>query len=214
MLKQILHVGLPSAGKTRVWMLHYMVAIAFIGLMGEIRTGGADHSIQLSLFIMLFGDKPISIGNERFCRASGDGANASRMPIKARHEKPGNRLFQHQYHPDCSVLAVPRPPRLRPSDTKVGDKLRAAAVLPSVFLEPGRTLNIGMVNASAPPVMPASPVPPCSLCGTAGRSCAGINRKWEYWGSWIGFLRDEHCAARQYRAGAWKNGSQNGWILN
>ena len=35
MLNKILHIGLPSAGENLVWILHYMVASTFIGLMGE-----------------------------------------------------------------------------------------------------------------------------------------------------------------------------------
>ncbi|WP_258960099.1 MATE family efflux transporter, partial [Klebsiella pneumoniae] len=56
-------VGLPSAGENLVWMLHYMVAIAFIGLMGETALAAQTIYFQLSLFIMLFGIT-ISIGNE------------------------------------------------------------------------------------------------------------------------------------------------------
>ncbi len=35
MLGKILHIGLPSAGENLVWILHFMTASAFIGLMGK-----------------------------------------------------------------------------------------------------------------------------------------------------------------------------------
>lgn len=63
MLNKILHIGLPSAGENLVWILHYMVASAFIGLMGETSLAAQTLYFQLSLFIMLFGIS-LSIGNE------------------------------------------------------------------------------------------------------------------------------------------------------
>ncbi|MFN7050399.1 MATE family efflux transporter, partial [Proteus mirabilis] len=50
MLAKILHIGLPAAGENLVWILHYMTASAFIGLMGEVPLASQTLYFQLSLF--------------------------------------------------------------------------------------------------------------------------------------------------------------------
>ncbi|SUC81347.1 MATE efflux family protein [Pragia fontium] len=49
LLGKILHIGLPAAGENMVWILQYMTALAFIGLMGETGLGSPDALLPASL---------------------------------------------------------------------------------------------------------------------------------------------------------------------
>ncbi|VFS54564.1 multidrug efflux protein [Leminorella grimontii] len=65
LLGKILYIGLPAAGENLLWMLHYMTANAFIGLMGETALAAQTLYFQIALFVMMFGIA-VSIGNEIF----------------------------------------------------------------------------------------------------------------------------------------------------
>lgn len=143
-LRQILHIGLPAAGENLVWILHYMVALSFIGLMGETALAAQTLYFQIALFIMLFGIS-VSIGNE----------------ILVGH-LVGAKRFNDAFHQTFRSLKLGigvtlvvviifwllRKPILT---TLSHDQNIIHLLLPmfllSVFLEPGRSINIIMVNA-------------------------------------------------------------------
>ncbi|MCG3471276.1 MATE family efflux transporter [Xenorhabdus bovienii] len=144
MLGKILHIGLPAAGENLVWILQYMAAQAFIGLMGETSLAAQTMYFQLSLFIMLFGIS-ISIGNEimvgylvgakRFEDAYIRGLNSLKIGVIVTSGVV--LVFWMLREPLLNMMT---------EDKKIIELLLPLFLL-SVFLEPGRTFNIVMVNA-------------------------------------------------------------------
>ncbi|MFY3771634.1 putative FMN/FAD exporter YeeO [Providencia manganoxydans] len=201
MLGKILHIGLPSAGENLVWILHFMTASAFIGLMGENSLAAQTLYFQLSLFIMLFGIS-ISIGNE----------------IMVGH-LVGAKRFNDAYHRGVKSLKMGfyvtigvvfffwlfRGPILEnlTEDQNIVNLLLPLFLL-SVFLEPGRTINIVMVNA-----LRASGDARFPLCTAIifmwGVAIPlgyflGIKMEMGLLGIWLGFFTDE-----------WLRGLTNAW---
>ncbi|MBE8595661.1 MATE family efflux transporter [Xenorhabdus sp. BG5] len=201
MLSKILHIGLPAAGENLVWILQYMTAQAFIGLMGEISLAAQTLYFQLSLFIMLFGIS-ISIGNE----------------IMVGH-LVGAKRFEDAYLRGLKSLKIGvivtvgivlmfwifREPLLyvMTEDQKIVELLLPLFLL-SVFLEPGRTFNIVMVNALRASGDARFPLYTALIC-MWGISIPvgyflGITMGMGILGIWIGFFCDE-----------WIRGLMNAW---
>jgi putative MATE family efflux protein len=63
MLAKVFHIGLPAAGENISWMLQFMVVTAFVGLMGDKALAAQSLYFQICLFILLFG-LSIGIANE------------------------------------------------------------------------------------------------------------------------------------------------------
>ncbi|MCL1065933.1 MATE family efflux transporter [Shewanella olleyana] len=63
LLAKVFHIGLPAAGENISWMLQFMVVTAFVGLMGEKALAAQALYFQICMFILLFG-LSIGIGNE------------------------------------------------------------------------------------------------------------------------------------------------------
>ena len=63
LLAKVFHIGLPAAGESISWMLQFMVVTAFVGLMGEKALAAQALYFQICMFILLFG-LSIGIGNE------------------------------------------------------------------------------------------------------------------------------------------------------
>ncbi|MBC8945474.1 MULTISPECIES: MATE family efflux transporter [Xenorhabdus] len=200
-LGKILHIGLPAAGENLVWILQYMTAQAFIGLMGETSLAAQTLYFQLSLFIMLFGIAT-SIGNEimvghlvgakRFEDAYIRGIKSLKIGVVV---TIGVVLFFWIFREPLLVLMT--------EDQNIIELLLPLFLL-SVFLEPGRTFNIVMVNA-----LRASGDARFPLC-TALLFMWGISIPVGYFlgitmgmgilGIWIGFFCDE-----------WIRGLVNAW---
>ncbi|OKP03127.1 MATE family efflux transporter [Xenorhabdus eapokensis] len=201
MLGKILHIGLPAAGENLVWILQYMTAQAFIGLMGEMSLAAQTLYFQLSLFIMLFGIS-ISIGNE----------------IMVGH-LVGAKRFEDAYLRGLKSLKIGvivtvgivlafwifREPLLyvMTEDQKIVELLLPLFLL-SVFLEPGRTFNIVMVNALRASGDARFPLYTALIC-MWGISIPvgyflGITMGMGLLGIWIGFFCDE-----------WIRGLVNAW---
>lgn len=201
MLSKILHIGLPAAGENLVWVLQYMTAQAFIGLMGEMSLAAQTLYFQLSLFVMLFGIS-ISIGNE----------------IMVGH-LVGAKRFEDAYLRGLNSLKIGvivtvgivlmfwifREPLLyvMTEDQKIVELLLPLFLL-SVFLEPGRTFNIVMVNALRASGDARFPLYTALIC-MWGISIPvgyflGITMGMGILGIWIGFFCDE-----------WIRGLVNAW---
>ncbi|MFP3019275.1 MAG: MATE family efflux transporter [Arsenophonus sp.] len=200
-LNKILYIGLPSAGENLIWILHYMVASAFIGLMGEIPLAAQTLYFQLSLFIMLFSIS-ISIGNEimvgylvgakRFENAYQRGLKSLRWGFFI---TIGIVFFFWLFRfPLLGIIT---------KDQNI-IKLLLPLFLLSVFLEPARTVNIIMVNslrASGDAFFPFftalifmwSIAIPISYF-------LGLKMEMGLLGIWLGFLCDE-----------WLRGLTNAW---
>lgn len=210
MLGKILHIGLPSAGENLVWILHFMTASAFIGLMGETSLAAQTLYFQLSLFIMLFGIS-ISIGNEIMV---GHLVGAKRFEDAYRR---GIKSLKMGFYVTIGVVFVfwlLRDPILENITEDQGIiKVLLPLFLLSVFLEPGRTLNIVMVNA-----LRASGDARFPLCTAIifmwGVAIPlgyflGIKMEMGLLGIWIGFFADEWLRgltnAWRWRSRRWQN---------
>ncbi|EKT64954.1 MATE family efflux transporter [Providencia burhodogranariea] len=210
MLGKILHIGLPSAGENLVWILHFMTASAFIGLMGETSLAAQTLYFQLSLFIMLFGIS-ISIGNEIMV---GHLVGAKRFEDAYRR---GIKSLKMGFYVTIGVVFffwLLRDPILENITEDQGIiKLLLPLFLLSVFLEPGRTLNIVMVNA-----LRASGDARFPLCTAIifmwGVAIPlgyflGIKMEMGLFGIWIGFFADEWLRgltnAWRWRSRKWQN---------
>lgn len=210
MLGKILHIGLPSAGENLVWILHFMTASAFIGLMGETSLAAQTLYFQLSLFIMLFGIS-ISIGNEIMV---GHLVGAKRFEDAYRR---GIKSLKMGFYVTIGVVFVfwlLRDPILENITEDQGIiKVLLPIFLLSVFLEPGRTLNIVMVNA-----LRASGDARFPLCTAIifmwGVAIPlgyflGIKMEMGLLGIWIGFFADEWLRgltnAWRWRSRRWQN---------
>ncbi len=144
LLGKILQIGLPAAGENLIWITQYTVALAFIGLLGESSLAAQTLYFQLSLFIMLFGIA-ISIGNEilighlvgarQFDQAYTRAITTLKLSVIATTAIVFCFwLFRYQI---LGFLS---------NDEQI-IKLLLPVCLLSVFLEPGRTFNIVIVNA-------------------------------------------------------------------
>lgn len=201
MLGKILHIGLPSAGENLVWILHFMTASAFIGLMGETALAAQTLYFQLSLFIMLFGIS-ISIGNEILV---GHLVGAKRFEDAYNR---GLKSLKMGFYVTIGVVIIfwlLRDPIINGiTDDHAIIELLLPLFLLSVFLEPGRTLNIVMVNA-----LRASGDARFPLCTAIffmwGVAIPlgyflGIKMEMGLLGIWLGFFADE-----------WLRGLTNAW---
>ncbi|MGP1939286.1 MAG: MATE family efflux transporter [Arsenophonus sp. ET-DL9-MAG3] len=201
MLNNILHIGLPSAGENLAWILHYMVASAFIGLMGETPLAAQTLYFQLSLFIMLFGIS-ISIGNEIII---GHLIGAKRF--EDAYQRGFKSLKWGFFITICIVFFfwLFRIPLLEiiTEDHNI-IKLLLPLFLLSIFLEPAITLNVVMVNALR--ATGDARFPFCtaliSMWGIAIPISYFLGLKMEMGllGIWFGFLCDE-----------WLRGLTNAW---
>ncbi|HGN1706965.1 TPA: MATE family efflux transporter [Providencia rettgeri] len=201
MLGKILHIGLPSAGENLVWILHFMTASAFIGLMGETSLAAQTLYFQLSLFIMLFGIS-ISIGNEIMVGHLVGAKRFEEAYIR------GLKSLKMGFYVTIGVVIVfwlLRDPILNNITDDHGIiELLLPLFLLSVFLEPGRTINIVMVNA-----LRASGDARFPLCTAIifmwGVAIPlgyflGIKMEMGLLGIWLGFFADE-----------WLRGLTNAW---
>ncbi|MER2494249.1 MATE family efflux transporter [Catenovulum sediminis] len=63
MLAKIFHIGLPAAGENLSWMLQFMVVTSFVALMGEKALAAQAYYFQICTFILLF-SLSIGLANE------------------------------------------------------------------------------------------------------------------------------------------------------
>ncbi|WP_434778015.1 MATE family efflux transporter [Neisseria sp. Ec49-e6-T10] len=201
LLIKILKIGLPAAGENVVWFVHYMVAFSFVGLMGEIPLASQTLYFQLSLFVMSFGIA-ISIANEVLV---GHLVGAKRFNDAYKQTFKSLGLGVVFTAAMVIVFFLLRNPILQ---LVSGDQSVIKTLLPlfllSVFLEPGRTFNIVMVNAlraSGDAVFPLKTGLIFMWCVSLPIGYfLGIIMEMGLVGIWIGFLCDE-----------WIRGLVNSW---
>lgn len=201
LLGKILHIGLPAAGENMVWMLQYATALAFVGLLGETALAAQTIYFQIALFVMLFGIA-VSIGNEIFVG-----------------HLVGAKLFTQAYYQTFKSLKLGIGATIIVVltfwffDTNILNGLSKDAgivemLLPlfllSVFLEPGRTINIIMVNALRASGDARFPLYTAIFFMWGVSIPLGyylaIVKEWGLIGIWMGFFCDE-----------WLRGLTNAW---
>lgn len=200
-LKQILKIGLPSAGENLSWTMQMLVMLAFVGKMGEDALAAHNIYLQLSYMLMLFAIS-IGIGNE----------------ILVGH-LVGASKFSDAYHRTFKslktgmiltfiVVVLFYFSRYLIVDSFTEDETIKNLLLPlfiiSILLEPGRTQNIVMVNALRATGDARYPLYTALIFmwGVAipiGYFC-GFILEMGLVGIWIGFLCDE-----------WIRGLVNAW---
>ncbi|MHC5226323.1 MATE family efflux transporter [Ignatzschineria sp. LJL83] len=200
-IRQILKIGLPSAGENLSWSAQMLVMLSFVGLMGEESLAAHNIYIQLSYMLMLFGIS-ISIGNE----------------IMVGHLM-GAKQFTIAYHRTFKSLKIGMIVTLGVvivfylsrhlivdnfTDSTAVRELLLPLFLLSIFIEPGRTQNIVMVNALRATGDAKFPLITAMIFmwGVAIPIgyYLGIVKELGLVGIWIGFLCDE-----------WIRGLVNAW---
>ncbi|GGZ03751.1 MATE family efflux transporter [Shewanella fodinae] len=144
MLAKVLKIGLPAAGENLSWLLQFMVVTSFVGLMGDQALATHAYYFQICTFIMLFG-LSIGMGNE----------------IIIGH-LAGGRLFELAYTRLLKTLKIGLLATIiiatgfALSGRSIvglftGDEGVLSLIAPlffiSVFMEPGRTFNLIVINA-------------------------------------------------------------------
>ena len=200
-IQQILKIGLPSAGENLSWSAQMLVMLAFVGLMGEQSLAAHNIYIQLSYMLMLFGIS-ISIGNE----------------IIVGH-LIGAKAFNAAYSRTFKSLRIGMIVTLGVviifylsrhfivdsfTENTVVQHLLLPMFLLSIFLEPGRTQNIVMVNALRATGDAKFPLITAIIfmwgIAIPVGYYLGIVKEMSLIGIWIGFLCDE-----------WIRGLVNAW---
>lgn len=199
--KKIFKIGLPSAGENLSWSGQTLVITSFVGILGTTALTAQNFYFQIAYFMMLFSIS-LSIGNEIII---GHLVGAKQFDQAYRRTLDslkigfcvtavvvvGFYLLRYQildiFNADHSVTNIMLP-----------------LFLLSIFLEPGRTLNLVMVNslrASGDAVFPFM----MALIFMWGVSIPvayflGIKMGMGLLGIWIGFACDE-----------WLRGLANTW---
>lgn len=143
-LTKILKIGLPSAGENLAWTGQVLVMTAFIGLMGETALAAQALYLQLAYFMMLFAIA-VGVGNEIIVgHMIGARKFTQAYERTFRSLKLGilvtiivviifflfRNIIVTSFTPNSDVIHILLP-----------------LFILSIFLEPGRTQNIIMVNA-------------------------------------------------------------------
>lgn len=191
-LGQILKIGLPSAGENLVWFLHYLTALAFVGLMGELSLAAESIYFAIASFIMLLGASA-SIANEIIV-AHYVGASQFDKAYKQGFHAIRSGFITSLIAAVLIYLASPFISRLLTDDQSV-IAIMAPLFLLGILLEPGRSLNIVMVNALRASGDAAFPLKTAILF-MWGISIPlgyylGIKLEIGLLGIWIGFCADE-----------------------
>ncbi len=198
---QILKIGLPAAGENMVWFLHYLTALAFIGLLGEKSLAAESIYFALASFIMLVGAS-ISIANEIIV-AHFVGAKAYDRALQQ-----GQKALKFGFL--LSLIVAVTSWLLSPwimgllTDDQAVIEIMAPLFLLGILLEPGRSLNIVMVNSLRATGDAAFPLKTAFLF-MWGISIPlgyflGIKLEYGLLGIWLGFCADE-----------WVRGLTNSW---
>lgn len=144
LLKKIFKIGLPSAGENLSWSGQTFVMMAFIGLMGEVALASQAIYFQISYFMMLF-SLALGIGNEIMI---GHLVGAKRFDDAYKRTLRSLLIGFVVTGFVVVVFYIMRWPIIGAfsHDSDIFSILLPLFVL-SIVLEPGRTLNIIMVNA-------------------------------------------------------------------
>lgn len=143
-LKQIFKIGLPSAGENLSWSGQVLVMTGFIGLMGETALASQAIFFQISYFMMLFAIA-IGVGNEIIighlvgAKKFGDAYKRTFKSLKLGIIVTAIVVISFFLFRKPLVFNIT-------TDMEVVNTILPIFIL-SIFLEPGRTQNIIMVNA-------------------------------------------------------------------
>lgn len=143
-LKQIFKIGLPSAGENLSWSGQVLVMTGFIGIMGETALASQAIFFQISYFMMLFAIA-IGVGNEIII---GHLVGAKKFDDAYKRTFKSLKLGIIVTAIVVISFFLFRKPLVFniTTDMEVVNTILPIFIL-SIFLEPGRTQNIIMVNA-------------------------------------------------------------------
>jgi len=143
-LKRILAIGLPAAGENVSWWLAFMVVTSFTARMGEGQLVIQTYAMQILYFVMII-SMSVALGTEIII---GHLVGAGRF-AEAYDELLRN--LRTSFFLACGaivIVAVAAPLVLRAFTTDTAVIAGAAFLLRfSLLLEPGRVLNIVVVNS-------------------------------------------------------------------
>lgn len=143
-VKKILKIGIPSAGEHLAYSISQLVITYFITILGVVALATRIYTIQIMLFVLLFG---LAVGQ-------GTQILVGRLVGAGEKEKAYNQLLKSlrvSFLITLTVvigMAVFRKPLLGiftsdPEIIKVGSML----LLFCIVLEPGRTFNLVVINS-------------------------------------------------------------------
>lgn len=200
-LRQIFKIGLPSAGENLSWSGQTLVMTAFVGLMGETALAAQAIFFQIAYFMMLFAIA-VGVGNEIMV---GHLVGAKRFDDA--YKRTFNSLKLGMIVTAIVVITfflIRKPLLFSFTDNLDVINIILPIFMLSIFLEPGRTQNIIMVNALRATGDAKFPLYTALICmwGLAIPIgyFLGITMKMGLMGIWIGFACDE-----------WVRGLVNAW---
>ncbi|MGL5336765.1 MAG: MATE family efflux transporter [Enterovibrio sp.] len=144
MLKKVLHIGLPAAGENIAWMLQFMTITAFVALLGDKMLASQSYFFQICLFMMLFG-YAIGQGNEIIVGHLVGARKFERAYSQLMHSLKLGLVVTVV----ITILAALNGRHiigLMTDDAQIIEQV-AQLFLLSLFVEPGRTFNLVVINS-------------------------------------------------------------------
>lgn len=191
-LRQVLHIGLPGGGENVAYRVSFMINFAFVSAMGAAALATHTYLLQVSYFILLSG-LAIGFGTEIVVGhhiGAGKVKEANHVVMKAlRYGLSTGFIFAL-----IAALFGPQIIGLFSSDPDV-IRMGSAVLWVEVFLEPGRTFNMVVINglrATGDARFPvAFGVFSMLIVGCGVAYLLGVWMGLGVLGVWIGFAADE-----------------------
>ncbi|WP_016954718.1 MATE family efflux transporter [Catenovulum agarivorans] len=143
-LAKVFHIGLPAAGENLSWMLQFMLITSFVALMGEKALAAQTYYFQICTFILLF-SLSIGLANEIII---GHMIGAKQVEQARAQLFKALKLGFIVTAITAGVVSVTGPSFI---DVLTQDQAVLSLVsqlfIITLFMEPGRTFNLIVINA-------------------------------------------------------------------